>query len=98
MLVGMGIRVVLILGWGMIGMRRTRQRGGLGGIGGSDMGQRLVYRSWESGDFACRCRIFKGLKGSCEMSCIELWLFDIHIHPCVLVFDTPYSLWVSWWV
>ena len=85
--VRMGIRVVLILGWGMMDIRRRRLRGGLGGIGGFDEGEGFVYRSWAFEFFACNRQILKGLKGACDMSCIELWLFDLHTHPCDLASD-----------
>ena len=41
-LVGMGIRVMLIVGRGMMGIRRRSLRGGLRGIGGFDEGERLM--------------------------------------------------------
>lgn len=68
----MGIRVVLIVGWGMMGIRRRRLRGGLGGIGGFDEGEGSGYRSWAFEDFVCNYSMFKALKVVCEMSCIEL--------------------------
>ena len=39
--VGMGIRVVLIVGWGMMGIHPPRIRGGRGGIGGFDEGGKI---------------------------------------------------------
>ena len=43
-------------------------------------GGRSVYRSWAFEGLACIFQIFQALKGVCEMSCIEMWLFENFTH------------------
>ena len=58
-LVDMGIKVVVIVGWGIMGMRWRRLRGGLGGTGGFDEGGVLVCRSRAFKGVACIYQLFK---------------------------------------